>query len=62
MLLKKAFKAFGRIEYCRVVEDDYGESKGYGFIDFESKESAASAAKRMDRAKFNGREVRVTVR
>jgi len=50
------------IEYCRVVEDDYGESKGYGFIDFESKESAANAAKRMDRAKFNGREVRVTVR
>ena len=56
-LLEKAFKDFGRIKYCRVVEDDHGESKGYGFIDFESKDAANSAVKRMDRAKFNGREV-----
>jgi RNA recognition motif-containing protein len=62
LLLRKAFKDFGRIEYCRVVENDYGESKGYGFVDFESKDSAISSAKRMDRAKFNGREVRVTIR
>lgn len=62
LLLRKAFKDFGRIEYCRVVENDYGESKGYGFVEFESKDSAVSASKRMDRAKFNGREVRVTIR
>ena len=62
LLLKKAFKDFGRIEYCRVIENDYGESKGYGFVEFENKESAQSATKRMDRAKFNGREVRVTIR
>jgi RNA recognition motif-containing protein len=62
LLLRKAFKDFGRIEYCRVVEDDYGVSKCYGFVDFETKESALSAAKRMDRAKFNGREVRVEIR
>ncbi len=62
LLLRKAFKDFGRIEYCRVVENDYGESKGYGFVEFSQKESAMSAANRMDRAKFNGREVRVIVR
>jgi len=62
LLLRKAFKDFGRIEYCRVVETDYGESKCYGFVEFESKESALSAAKIMDRAKFNDREVRVTIR
>jgi polyadenylate-binding protein len=61
-LLEKAFKDFGRIDYCRVVEDDHGESKGYGFIDFELKDSANSAVKRMDRAKFNGREVQVTLK
>ena len=61
-MLKKAFKDFGRINYCVVVEDDYGESKGYGFVEFDNKESAISASKRMDRAKFNGREVRVAVR
>lgn len=62
LLLRKAFKDFGRIEYCRVVENDYGESKGYGFVEFSQKESAMSAANRMDRAKFNGREVRVIIR
>lgn len=62
LLLRKAFKDFGRIEYCRVVENDYGESKGYGFVEFSQKDSAISAANRMDRAKFNGREVRVIIR
>ncbi len=61
-LLEKAFRDFGRIDYCRVVEDDHGESKGYGFIDFASKDSAINAVKRMDRAKFNGREVQVTLK
>lgn len=62
LLLKKAFKDFGRIEYCRVIENDYGESKCYGFVEFDTKEAAHSAAKKMDRARFNGREVKVTVR
>ena len=61
-LLEKAFRDFGCIDYCRVVEDDHGESKGYGFIDFASKDSAINAVKRMDRAKFNGREVQVTLK
>jgi RNA recognition motif-containing protein len=45
-----------------VIENDFGESKGYGFVEFETKDSAISAIKKMDRAKFNGREVRVTIR
>ena len=61
-LLEKAFRDFGRIDYCRVVEDDHGESTGYGFIDFTAKDSAVNAVKRMDRAKFNGREVQVTLK
>jgi polyadenylate-binding protein len=56
-LLEKAFKDFGRVEYCRVIEDDHGESKGYGFIEFEQKEAAHSAVKRMNKALFNKREV-----
>jgi polyadenylate-binding protein len=61
-LLEKAFKDFGRINDCRVIEDDDGESKGYGFIEFTSKDSAINAVKRMDRAKFNEREVQVTLK
>lgn len=37
-LLKKAFKDFGRVEYCVVVENDQGDSKGYGFVEFATKE------------------------
>ena len=61
-LLKKAFKDFGRIEHSRVVYNDYGESKGYGFVEFESRVAAQSAHRRMDRAMFNEREVHVTIR
>ena len=45
-----------------MIENDYGESKCYGFVEFDSKEAALNAAKKMDRAKFNGREVKVTIR
>ncbi len=62
LLLRNAFKEFGKVQYCRVIENDFGESKGYGFVEFETKDSAISAIKKMDRAKFNGREVRVTIR
>ena len=62
LLLRNAFNEFGKVQYCRVIENDFGESKGYGFVEFETKDSAISAIKKMDRAKFNGREVRVTIR
>lgn len=62
LLLRRAFNDFGRVKYCRVIENDYGESKCYGFVEFETKEAAHNAAKKMDRARFNGREVKVTVR
>jgi RNA recognition motif-containing protein len=34
---------------------------GVGYVGFETKESANAAVKRMDKAKFNGKEVRVTL-
>jgi polyadenylate-binding protein len=61
-LLEKTFRDYGRIEYCRVVEDDHGVSKGYGFVEFASKDSAIEAVKRLDRAYFNGREVQITLK
>lgn len=43
---------------CHVAEDERThESKGFGIVEFETKESAASARKIMHRAKFNDREV-----
>jgi RNA recognition motif-containing protein len=51
-MLKKAFREFGHILYSRVIGDSSG-SKGYGFVQFEAKESALQAIKIMDRARFN---------
>jgi len=58
--LRKAFKDFGRVKYCK-VDEEQGKSKGRGIIGFETKESASAAVKTMDKAKFNGNEVRVTL-
>lgn len=60
-LLRKAFENFGYILYCSVVEDNYGISLGYGFVEFENKDSAYSAYRKLDRARFNGIRVYITV-
>lgn len=48
------------MKFCTVDEEN-GKSKGKGTIGFDTKESAAAAVKTMDKAKFNGNEVRVTL-
>ena len=31
--LKKAFQAFGEIQSCNIIKDNYsGESRGFGFV------------------------------
>uniref|UniRef100_A0A4X2K5X7 Polyadenylate-binding protein n=1 Tax=Vombatus ursinus TaxID=29139 RepID=A0A4X2K5X7_VOMUR len=45
--LYEAFSTFGSILSCKVVRDDNG-SKGYGFVHFESQESAKRAIEKMN--------------
>lgn len=43
MKLQDVFSTFGTIASCKVVTDDDGESRGFGFVQFENVESAQKA-------------------
>lgn len=47
--LNDTFSAFGNIVSCKVAMDERGESKGYGYVQYETKEEADRAI-----AKVNG--------
>lgn len=59
--LEKAFKDFGQINECNVLQNDRGQSRGVGLVEFDGKDAASSARQTMDRAKFNGREIFVKI-
>ncbi|KAG5462806.1 MAG: hypothetical protein BJ554DRAFT_3467, partial [Olpidium bornovanus] len=46
--LHDTFSNFGNILSCKVVTDDNGESKGYGFVHYETKEQADTAIREVD--------------
>ena len=51
--LRAGFEAFGRVVHARVVRDrDTESSKGFGYVTFESAESADEARRRLDRTEF----------
>ncbi|KAA3479638.1 polyadenylate-binding protein 2-like [Gossypium australe] len=41
--LHDTFSAFGNILSCKIYTDGFGQSKGYGFVQFDSEESAQNA-------------------
>ncbi|MDR1551063.1 MAG: RNA-binding protein [Holosporaceae bacterium] len=55
-LLKEAFEQFGTVESATVVKDRLnGRSKGFGFIEMATDESAAKALEKMNKREFEGR-------
>ncbi|KAF9609213.1 hypothetical protein IFM89_014407 [Coptis chinensis] len=53
------FYAFGAVLSSKVERDTNGQSKGYGFVQFESEEAAQNAIKGLDKTLINDKEVYV---
>lgn len=51
------FSAFGNILSCKVAQDPTGDSKGYGFVHFETEEAATSAIIKVNGMLLNDKKV-----
>lgn len=47
-LIKLKFSEFGKILSVYIAKDDYGNSKGFGFVNFESSDCAKRAMEAMN--------------
>ncbi|KAF4555008.1 RNA recognition motif-containing protein 5 [Elsinoe fawcettii] len=57
--LHDTFAAFGNILSCKVAVDETGNSKGYGFVHYETAEAASSAIKSVNGMLLNEKKVYV---
>ena len=58
--LKAAFEKYGNITGVRIPHDDRDRSKGFGFVEFESAESASKACE-LDGTELDGRTIKVNI-
>ena len=54
------FEKYGSILSCKVATDYNGESRGYGFVQFDTEEAASAAIAELNGSTQNGKEVTVT--
>jgi len=57
--LHQMFEKFGKITSCVVMSDDKGESKGFGFINYEANEEASAAVNEMNGKDIEGKQLYV---
>lgn len=57
--LHDTFAAFGTVLSCKVALDGSGQSKGYGFVQFENEDAAQSAIKQLNGMLINDKQVYV---
>ncbi|KAL4881196.1 hypothetical protein BJY04DRAFT_207612 [Aspergillus karnatakaensis] len=55
--LHDTFAAFGNILSCKVAQDEFGVSKGYGFVHYETAEAANNAIKHVNGMLLNDKKV-----
>jgi len=60
--LKQLFEEYGEITSARVITDKYtGKSRGFGFVEMSSDESAKKAIEELDRAEYDGKVITVSI-
>lgn len=57
--LYDTFSYFGNILSCKVMTDDQGNSKGFGFVHYETKEAAEKAIEKLNGMMLNEKQVYV---
>ena len=58
--LENLFSQFGNVSAVRIITEGHsGRSKGFGFVEMESKEGGESAIESLDGKDFGGRDLRV---
>ena len=57
--LHDTFASFGHILSCKVAQDEFGNSKGYGFVHYETAEGAREAIKAVNGMLLNDKKVYV---
>jgi RNA recognition motif-containing protein len=59
-MLKAAFAPFGNLKSAKVISDrESGQSRGFGFVEYESDKDAAAAMFKMNGADLDGRQLKV---
>ena len=57
--IRQIFETFGPLEAASLTRDENGRSRGYGFVQYESAESAKEALEKMQGFELAGRAIRV---
>jgi polyadenylate-binding protein len=59
--LFEAFREHGHVLSCKLATDDDGKSHGYGFVHYETEESAQEAIDKLNGTKLGNRELQVAL-